>query len=105
MQRFYHLEQLIQGYFNQDYDIINDGEDTIEGIIALFLKSAPDWMRKELAEEVDNFIGTYSDRLEQEFRQRYGFDFAPELWETTACDFLITVRRMATGRPDTSKWD
>jgi hypothetical protein len=79
--------------------------DSVNKALDLFPKSAPDWMRKELAEEVDNFISTYGDRLEQEFRQRYGFDFAPELWETTACDFLITVRRMATGRPDTSKWD
>lgn len=98
MQSFYHLDQLIQGYFNQDCDIINDGEDTIEGIIALFMKDSPDWMCKELAEEVDEFIGTYRTGLEDEFRRRYGFDFAPELWDTTANDFLLTVRRIALGQ-------
>lgn len=30
MQNFYFLDQLVFGYFNQDADIINDGEDTIE---------------------------------------------------------------------------
>ncbi|HII3388405.1 TPA: contact-dependent growth inhibition system immunity protein, partial [Enterobacter cloacae] len=46
MQNFYHLDQLIHGYFNQDYDLINDGADTIEGIIGLFKKTAPGWLLK-----------------------------------------------------------
>lgn len=32
MQSFYHLDQLIQGCFNQDYDIIN-GNNTIGRIL------------------------------------------------------------------------
>lgn len=95
MQSFYHLDQLIQGYFNQDHDLINDGEDTIEGTIGLFKKTAPEWMLKELAEEVDTFIECYKDRLDDEFKSRYGFDFSPELWETTSYDFLMSVRRLA----------
>lgn len=42
MQSFYHLDQLIQGYFNQDHDLINEGEDTIEGTIELYKKTAPE---------------------------------------------------------------
>jgi len=95
MQSFYHLDQLIQGYFNQDHDLINEGEDTIEGIIGLFKKTAPDWMLKELAEEVDSFLELYGDRLDEEFKSRYGFDFSPELWDSTPLDFLMTVRRLA----------
>ncbi|WP_333897027.1 contact-dependent growth inhibition system immunity protein [Mixta calida] len=95
MQSFYHLDQLIQGYFNQDHDIINDDEDTVEGIIGLFIKAAPEWMLKELIEEVDDFIDNYKEHLDEEFKNRYGYDFSPELWETTAYDFLITVRRLA----------
>lgn len=56
MQNFYHIDQLIQGYFNQDHDLINEGEDTIEGTIERYKKTAPDWMLKELAEEVDCFL-------------------------------------------------
>ena len=95
MQSFYHLDQLIQGYFNQDHDIINDDKDTVEGIIGLFIKAAPEWMLKELIEEVDDFIDSYKEHLDEEFKNRYGYDFSPELWETTAYDFLITVRRLA----------
>ncbi|HDF8568942.1 contact-dependent growth inhibition system immunity protein [Enterobacter hormaechei] len=95
MQNFYHIDQLIQGYFNQDHDLINEGEDTIEGTIELYKKTAPDWMLKELAEEVDCFLALYGDRLDEQFKSRYGFDFSPELWDSTPFDFLMTVRRLA----------
>jgi len=95
MQNFYQLDQLIQGYFNQDYDLINEGEDTIEGILNLFLKTAPEQALKALAKEVDDFIALYKDILDEEFEERYGFDFSPELWETTTHEFLVTVREFA----------
>lgn len=95
MQTFHFLDQLILGYFNQDADIINDGEDTIEGIVRLFKQSAPDWMLQDLAEEIDDFISTYGVSVEDEFKKRYHFDFSPELWETTAYDFLKTVRQIS----------
>ena len=98
MQNFHFIDQLIFGYFNQDADLINDGEDTIEGIVRLFIKSAPDWMLKDLIEEVDDFISAYGDGVEEEFRERYEFDFSPELWETTALEFLMTVRRISGER-------
>ncbi|MBK0098697.1 hypothetical protein IBT49_22140 [Erwinia sp. S63] len=95
MQNFHFLDQLIFGYFNQDADIINDGEDTVEGIVRLFKKTAPDWMLKDLVEEVDDFISAYDDGVEVEFKRRYEFDFSPELWDTTAREFLITVRQIS----------
>lgn len=96
MQNFHFLDQLIFGYFNQDADIINDGDDTIEGIIRVFKKSAPDWMLKDLIEDVDDFISIYAGRVEEEFEKRYQFDFAPELWETTVHEFLMTVRQICS---------
>ena len=94
MQSYFHLEQLIQSYFNQDYNVINDDEDKVEDIAGLFMKNAPEWMLKELKEEIDDFIDSYKDHLDEEFKNRYGHDFSPELWETTAYDFLMTVRRL-----------
>ena len=96
MQKFHFLDQLIFGYFNQDADIINDGEDTIKGIVQLSKKSVPDWMLNDLVEEVDDFISAYGGNVEEEFRRRYGFDFALELWETTAHEFLMTVRQISS---------
>ncbi|MFQ8717631.1 MAG: contact-dependent growth inhibition system immunity protein [Enterobacter hormaechei] len=52
-------------------------------------------MLKELAEEVDCFLKLYEDRLDEQFKSRYGFDFSPELWDSTPFDFLMTVRRLA----------
>ncbi len=98
MQNFYQLDQLIQGYFNQDFDIINDGEDTIEGILKLFQRSASEQTLKELAKEVDDFISVNKNRLDEEFESRYSFDFSPELWETTAHEFLLSVKEVALGR-------
>jgi hypothetical protein len=65
MQKFHFPDQLIFGYFNQDADIINDGEDTIEGIVRLFKKSVPDWMLNDLVEEVDDFISAYDGNVEK----------------------------------------
>ncbi len=96
MQNFHFLDQLIFGYFNQDADIINDGEDTIEGIVRLFKKSSPGWMLKDLIEEIDDFISAYGDDVEGEFKNRYDFDFSPDLWETNAYQFLMTVRQICS---------
>ena len=52
-------------------------------------------MLKALAEEVDTFIECNKGRLDDEFKMRYGFDFSPELWNSTPFDFLMTVRRLA----------
>ncbi|MEB5696143.1 contact-dependent growth inhibition system immunity protein [Klebsiella aerogenes] len=49
----------------------------------------------KLTEEVDTFIESYRDRLDDEFKSQYGYDFSPELWETTIYEFLTTVRRLA----------
>ncbi|EIV6181796.1 TPA: contact-dependent growth inhibition system immunity protein [Klebsiella aerogenes] len=48
---------------------------------------------------IDTFIESYSDRLDDEFKSRYGYDFSPELWETTTYEFLTTVRRLALTWP------
>ncbi|MFI2990666.1 contact-dependent growth inhibition system immunity protein [Klebsiella aerogenes] len=49
--------------------------------------------------EIDTFIESYSDRQDDEFKSRYGYDFSPELWETTIYEFLTTVRRLALTWP------
>ncbi|EML2247557.1 TPA: hypothetical protein L8S53_004525 [Klebsiella aerogenes] len=43
---------------------------------------------------MDTFIESYRDRQDDEFKSRYGYDFSPELWETTTYEFLKTVRRL-----------
>ncbi|MGR7774697.1 contact-dependent growth inhibition system immunity protein [Klebsiella aerogenes] len=48
---------------------------------------------------MDTFIESYRDRQDDEFKSRYGYDFSPELWETTTYEFLKTVRRLALTWP------
>ncbi len=95
MENYSQLDQLIQGYFNQDADLINDGNDTIEDITRLFTKTAHRWVLEELIMEIDDFVIADKNRLNEKFNRRYGSDFSPELWETTAYDFLMTVRSIA----------
>lgn len=91
---FNQLDQLIGCHFNQDYDYINDGEDTIEGIVYFFKKTASEKDLQELKNEIVNFIDIYNDSLDTEFEKRYCFDFSPSLWETTAYDFLMSVLKV-----------
>lgn len=72
MQKFNLLDQLIFGYFNQDYDLINDGEESMKGIIKLYKNRFMDWMLKDLIDEVDDFITTYGDGVEDEFEKGTG---------------------------------
>lgn len=65
------------------------------GTLNLYKKTAPDWMLKALAKEVDTFIECYKDRLDDEFNIRYAFDFSPKLWNSTPFNFLMTLRRLA----------
>ena len=95
MANYSQLDQLIQGYFNQDADLNNDGKDTIVDKIRLFTNTAQKWTLEELALEIDDFIKVDKNQLNEEFNRRYSFDFSPELWNTTAYDFLMTVRSIA----------
>ncbi|QKJ86306.1 hypothetical protein PMPD1_1347 [Paramixta manurensis] len=96
MTNYYYLDQLILGYFNQDYLYINEGEDTIEGIVKLFKQTAPEQVLKDLANEITAFRKMHADSLEREFNHRYGNDFQPDLWETTAQEFLGTIQKIVT---------
>lgn len=51
------------------------------------------WLLKELVEEIDIFIECYGDKLDDEFKSWYGFDFLFELWEMIFYDFLMMVCR------------
>ncbi|WP_343553127.1 contact-dependent growth inhibition system immunity protein [Pantoea sp.] len=95
MQNYPNLDQLIFGYFNQDADLINEGETSIEGIIGLYKKHVSDAALNDLVIEVDAFIAAHGQQLESVFAERYESDFSPKLWETSALEFLLTVRDIA----------
>ncbi|WP_241649916.1 hypothetical protein [Rosenbergiella collisarenosi] len=48
--------------------------------------------------KVNDFISAYGDGFAEVFRSRYEFYFSPKLWETTAYEFPMTVRQIASKR-------
>lgn len=96
MQNYPNLDQLIFCHFNQDADLINDGETSITGILGFYKRLALPETLNDLVIEVDTFIAANGQQLESVFAERYESDFSPRLWETSAQEFLLTVRRIAT---------
>lgn len=94
MQNYPNLDQLIFCHFNQDADLINDGETSITGILGFYKRLALPETLNGLVMEVDAFMAAHSQQLESVFEKRYEFDFSPRLWETSAQEFLLTVRRI-----------
>ncbi|TNH43360.1 contact-dependent growth inhibition system immunity protein [Photorhabdus luminescens] len=85
------LNRLMYAYFNQDYDIISGPE--LDDVINDYLDTTNDKMKRELIEEIDSFIHN-SKNIEEEFKLVYSdSDFDPDLWETTALDFLNYVSK------------
>ncbi|WP_350305691.1 contact-dependent growth inhibition system immunity protein [Photorhabdus viridis] len=91
------LNRLIGAYFNQDCEIISGPE--IDDTINDYLETTTKGMKRELLEEIKSFIHNSKD-LEKEFRELYRYDFNPDLWETTALDFLNHVSKRVRNHLD-----
>ncbi|KER02493.1 hypothetical protein LGZ99_14830 [Photorhabdus temperata] len=85
-----YLDNFIGTYFNQNCDIF--GETTIDKVITEYINSEPPTLMKELIKDIDYFIQNSED-VEREFKELYRYDFNPDLWETTALDFLNHVSK------------
>ncbi|MGV7963086.1 contact-dependent growth inhibition system immunity protein [Photorhabdus tasmaniensis] len=94
------LNRLIGAYFNQDCEFIFGPE--IDDTINDYLETTTEGMKRELLEEIEDFIHNAKD-LEKEFKDRYQYDFDPELWETTALDFLNHVTKRVLDYLDQNK--
>ncbi|MCL2899172.1 contact-dependent growth inhibition system immunity protein [Brenneria tiliae] len=84
------LLTLITAYFGQDYDLIDDSED-IRKKIGIYIRCSDRLSKNQLLENIDDFLGL-EDSFDETFHDYYGFHFVPELWGTTARDFLLLVR-------------
>ncbi|KER02491.1 hypothetical protein LGZ99_14840 [Photorhabdus temperata] len=87
------LNRLMYAYFNQDFDIISGPE--LDDVINDYLDTTNKEMKRKLIEEIDSFICNSKD-IEKEFKLVYSdSDFDPDLWDTTALDFLNYVSKRA----------
>lgn len=85
------LDSLIAIYFGQDYDLFGSGE-SVEAQIDAWIAEAPLASRHGLSGDIDQFIQNCRS-LEDDFENRYGNEFSPELWDTTPANFLGLLRK------------
>lgn len=92
------LDGLIFTYFGMDYELHGPG-DSIESQIDAWINETPVAYRQGLLDDVEHFQRE-SDNLENDFDERYGFEFSPELWGSSTIEFLNTLKiRVAQSIP------
>jgi CdiI immunity protein len=90
---FAHLDNLIKAYFHQDYDLI---ADDIEGLMSDFVQTSPRAEREAVRSDIEQYLITHRDDLDQAFRSAYGFDVDPQLWGLSTEGFLTKLAGLVT---------
>lgn len=67
------LDNLMDGYFNQDADLIAES-DNIDGMINHYLRGTSQNLLKALSDEMDTFQIEHSSDLDKAFAERYPDD-------------------------------
>ncbi|EYU14975.1 contact-dependent growth inhibition system immunity protein [Photorhabdus aegyptia] len=86
-----YIDDLILTYFHQDYLLFGE---TIDEIVTDYLNCQHPITIISLIREINNFIRN-SDDVEKDFQSLNYDEFVPELWDTTALDFLNHVSKLA----------
>lgn len=84
------LDNLVINYFGPDYDLIDSSDLLIPKIEAYNTRSGKA-MQEVLLEDIEAFL-SLGAQLDKVFHDRYSTYFIPELWGTTAGDFLLLVK-------------
>jgi hypothetical protein len=88
---FSHLGNLIGAYLNQDYEYFGD---TVEAVLASYCEENTAEDVAGLGKDAVEFMARYADSLDEEFAERYRFDFDPKLWKMDARAFLLMVAQV-----------
>lgn len=72
-----HLDIMIEGTLNQDFDYIT-GAESIDDAIDIYTNELTTHDRDDLKKEVLAFLAHDEETIESEFRERYINSFAPE---------------------------
>ncbi|PQQ24025.1 hypothetical protein CE143_05230 [Photorhabdus luminescens] len=84
-----YIDDLTLTYFHQDYQLFGE---TIDEIATDYLNYPITIIN--LIREINNFSRNSND-VEKDFHSLNYHEFVPELWETTALDFLNHVSKLA----------
>ena len=88
--KFEHLDSLIGGWFHQDYAIAGD---TVEEVIESFVTKAKPQERAATREDIQRFLGTFTNdrELSEAFRTTFHPDLEDEPWGLTTREFLLKI--------------
>lgn len=89
------LDTLIQAYLNQDMDL---WADSPLGAVEIYMADASQEERANLLGEIARFSDAHAGKLDDEFRERYGFDFHPEEIGMSVAGFFDHLRHSAERR-------
>jgi hypothetical protein len=88
-QLFPELAAFMGGYFHQDFDI---NGDTLEEVVAAFVVDSDGRLRRLLIDDIDAFLGTGDDGMEERFQEYFRPDIIPTGFRPTTREFLLAIR-------------
>ena len=91
MSNFPKLDSLMHSHFHQDFDLI---ADTIKGLVADFKDTSTSEEIVNVREDIAKFLNLSDGEIESVFKESYGYDFDPALWDLTAKTFLQRLNKL-----------
>ena len=87
MQHYAQLENLMGGWFHQDFDV---NGNTLEEIMSAYLAVTPIDQRRQLAGDIERFIGESGD-IDVRFQETFHPDVSPTGFAPTTRAFLDKI--------------
>ncbi|WP_377161914.1 contact-dependent growth inhibition system immunity protein [Roseateles sp. UC29_93] len=95
-QQFPDLASFMGGWFHQDFDIEGD---SIQDIVGAFRKEATTQLVQLLVADIDRFLETGDDGMDERFQAYFEPDIIPSAFCPTTRDFLLTLRSSLSNSP------
>ena len=81
----------MHSHFHQDFDLI---ADTIEGLVADFKDTNTSEEIENVREDIARFLNQSDSDIESVFKESYGYDFEPAIWDLTVKMFLQKLDKL-----------
>ncbi|WP_102797679.1 contact-dependent growth inhibition system immunity protein [Bowmanella denitrificans] len=88
-ERYTALKELISGWFHQDYDLEGD---SITEIMSAFMRSCSTQRKKQLSNDIADFLSSATGPLDNEFEMEFQPDVDPKAFSGSARRFLEEIK-------------
>jgi len=92
--KYFNLDQLIGGYFNEDFDYWGN---TIEELVRACASGCTPEMIRTTVAEIDQFKNDHAENLDTAFDEEFGMQFDLTLSGHTTASFLDELKRLLLG--------